>query len=392
MLPRTPGTYAINAGTEAMHTAPDHIVGNVFPPDSCTQPLCCLLHARVRPLLALPVIIAAVVLLGCGGEQSAVEDAATTSEGSTAETGDGEAACERYLKCVSDAEPAELADAVVGYGPAGTCWDGDPTLCEQACASATSMLWEARPAAHECAPCREDHECPPDTLCSEAFECVACADDSDCELGRCSDSVCVECIEGSDCQSGVCTDQVCMSCSGSADCPDGHDCTAGVCLQPLFPLGNATWDYRFTKTGTGDAAPFYLCQDTETVESTVFAGYTRYNWYCAGPSGSAISSRLRRGEGDEVLTLLSDGTEAVFIDMQLEEGHEWTGLDGVSLRWLAHTQVSVPAGEFDDCWVREADDGATRTFCRGVGLVRAMRVDSSGDNGFVAELLSYDPK
>lgn len=91
-------------------------------------------------------------------------------------------------------------------------------------------------------------------------------------------------------------------------------------------------------------------------------------------------------DGDEA-ELDYQGGWIVVLDVPVEDGHTWTSTGPVSYTWRAVDPVSVPAGTFDDCWMREQNVTYTAysIFCRGVGMVRDYSEDLAG-SGWDAQL------
>lgn len=90
-------------------------------------------------------------------------------------------------------------------------------------------------------------------------------------------------------------------------------------------------------------------------------------------------------DGDRVYAYVL-GAWRLSLDAPVAEGHTWT--DGVlSYRWVDTGTVSVPAGDFDECWslVTQAAYDSHTVFCRGVGPVHWHYEDGFG-NGYDAVL------
>ena len=78
-------------------------------------------------------------------------------------------------------------------------------------------------------------------------------------------------------------------------------------------------------------------------------------------------------QGDKVIAFPVDGGAAtgVVLDAPVEEGHTWNyGGTGLQFVWHSVGTLSVPAGQFSDCWARAYVTGSQSRFiyCRGVGL------------------------
>ncbi len=272
-------------------------------------------------------------------------------------------------------------------------------------------MWRGNACSPEslaCVDCyMDDTQCADGTHCAADSTCVECLSDAHCGTGSCLDRACVPCVEDAQCQTGHCKNNACVECvldehcasercalgvcepCKEWDCPDAKMCaSSGECEDPLLPFADATWTYRMTKAGTGEAPPFHFCQDEEYIHGFLSGPNFRMTWFCASSNGGSVENVFRRGDEDQLRNDYYGGSETMFLDMPLEIGHEGTSIDGSTLRWSAHGQVTTPAGTFDDCWTREDEDSNTYTFCRGVGLTRAVQVDASGYNGFIAELAS----
>ena len=98
-------------------------------------------------------ILALVFLAACGQPSSDVAPPSTNEATPLDPKGSkGSELCNAYLQCAAAALPHTLADVQADYGPDGTCWDGDPELCEQACEG----MFEAAQAVSDAPECWPD--------------------------------------------------------------------------------------------------------------------------------------------------------------------------------------------------------------------------------------------
>jgi hypothetical protein len=82
---------------------------------------------------------------GCGADDSANDTDATP-------TGTDRSACEAYIDCVAEVEPANAGQAVDDYGAESSCWTNadQAEACREACASAMAELHLAAPSSEAC--------------------------------------------------------------------------------------------------------------------------------------------------------------------------------------------------------------------------------------------------
>jgi Cys-rich repeat protein len=148
---------------------------------------------------------------------------------------------------------------LAAYGDQGNCWtQGQPTLCESACAAGLAQSHKAFPAAEVCNHCQTSADCPSSEPACDAATgaCVACLVDSDCsshDAPACAGHRCVACTQDAHCsspQAPACNTatSTCVQCTKSADCgffgevcdPGSHscrgcqsdaECPGGVCAS-----------------------------------------------------------------------------------------------------------------------------------------------------------------
>lgn len=100
-------------------------------------------------------------------------------------TGDAEShrICDLYLNCLAVIAPTELPDAQQGFGPNGTCWQGDAGSAQQcisACQDGLETWHEYDPSEPLCWLCQAPTDCPEGQMCEggecEAAPVVGCGD------------------------------------------------------------------------------------------------------------------------------------------------------------------------------------------------------------------------
>lgn len=97
-------------------------------------------------------------------------------------------------------------------------------------------------------------------------------------------------------------------------------------------------------------------------------------------------STARQAIDGDIIEQYSEPEAEWFVSYQapLENGFEWSPLEGTTLRWEEVGSLTVPAGTFEDCWHRViVGTIAQNTYCAGVGMVR------SETEAYIAELGSY---
>ena len=111
----------------------------------------------------------------------------------------------------------------------------------------------------------------------------------------------------------------------------------------------------------------------ESGEGLSFDGHmgTLYRTFCGE------EPFLLEGEGDDLTAHeISDGELVpppfVYIRSPVVDGAMWDSGRGDRYTWQEVTEpLETPAGTFEACWHRQGSD-TRMTYCRGVGLVRAL--------------------
>lgn len=184
-----------------------------------------------------------------GGSETADAETAnpTTGDPTTGSTGDptggGEShrICDLYLNCLAVIAPTELPDAQQGFGPNGTCWQGDEASAQQciaACQSGLETWHNYDPSEPACWLCQAPTDCPEGQVC-EVGECkpgavTGCGDgvvdpDEICDGQPGCDADCLgpaQCspLTGAGCKDG----EMCLFTAGS-----DPKCTASAALPQL---------------------------------------------------------------------------------------------------------------------------------------------------------------
>lgn len=103
-----------------------------------------------RPFFAL--VVSGIV--ACSSSPSGQRDSAATGDANHADLGriTPSPACDRYLSCLSAAEPEQFPAALLVYKPDGPCWQSASAAakCETACKEAYSKLAKLYPKKTEC--------------------------------------------------------------------------------------------------------------------------------------------------------------------------------------------------------------------------------------------------
>ncbi len=165
--------------------------------------------------------------------------------------------------------------------------------------------------------------------------------------------------------------------------------TGVLTQQNLLPLmvGNS-WTYQIHNFGTGQSG-CTSSTDTITVQSSsVIQNNTVFylNTLC-GAAGDLLA--LSPSPNTEEVLEYSDPDWSAWLDLPVQDGHTWTSA-GKTYTWGSILGlVSVPSGNYNDCWTRnEATSGLTYSvFCRQVGMVIYQTDDGNG-NGWSARLQS----
>lgn len=147
--------------------------------------------------------------------------------------------------------------------------------------------------------------------------------------------------------------------------------------QPLLPLvpGHRS-SFVFSPINPGEPMTDTCEKPTTSVESgegLSFDGHTGnlYRTFCA------TEPFLIEGEGDDLTAYETKKGVLVlpafaYIHSPVETGEMWDSGRGDMYTWQAVAAPLVtPAGTFDACWNRQGTDTLV-TYCRGVGLVRAI--------------------
>ncbi len=90
-------------------------------------------------------ILAPLAMCGCPADSDDDDDVVAPIEQSEA--------CEGYLECVLDVEPATVGELLESYGPDGNCWESQESadLCTEACEQAVVSLADLHPDSTVCA-------------------------------------------------------------------------------------------------------------------------------------------------------------------------------------------------------------------------------------------------
>lgn len=144
----------------------------------------------------------------------------------------------------------------------------------------------------------------------------------------------------------------------------------------LFPVeAGRVWTYDVSTFGG-----FPVCapgtHDEAAGDAMVVGGREAFEVtsFCPAAGTSVISV-----DGD-VVDLYYQGGWIRTLDTPVEEGHSWTSTGAIQYVWRDEGSVTVPAGQFEDCWRREqvVNYSAYTIFCRGVGAVRHYSMDLAG--------------
>ena len=175
--------------------------------------------------------------------------------------------------------------------------------------------------------------------------------------------------------------------AGGFNVDGGADGGGGsVLAQAIDPIAPGySWTYDVTVAGTYPSCSNGSSTGSVTQESTL-GGKDAFlvSSFCAG-----IGSIWYSADGDRVYEW--DGSNwLIAIDSPVEDGHTWT-TSNVTYVWKKIGSLTVKAGTFADCWEIDAQGAApyyAATLCRGVGPVKWHVRDTSGNNGYDAELTS----
>jgi hypothetical protein len=169
------------------------------------------------------------------GTGSASSDGGVTSSSTSA---DPHAACDAYLKCVTDAEPTALPEAIQAYGPNGSCWSGGAQIasdCDAACASSMSQVSAAFPHFASCAGAGGSvvgsGDTTPDASANSGSGSIATgpAFGFDDACSNCAQDSCASdentCLASSACESVM---QCMTACDGVVSCKNACESSAGT--------------------------------------------------------------------------------------------------------------------------------------------------------------------
>lgn len=134
----------------------------------------------------------------------------------------GGAICPRYLACAAVAAPEALPSLQQGYGPSGTCWKADPTMCETACRAGLDSLRRTTGANKPECGCRDDGECTnaSNPVCDlMSGRCAACSGTKGCMKDR------TACVREYD-DNNKRFNYSCVACSGQPG-------SESVCIDPF---------------------------------------------------------------------------------------------------------------------------------------------------------------
>lgn len=153
----------------------------------------------------------------------------------------------------------------------------------------------------------------------------------------------------------------------------------------LLPLAvGRTWTYQVT--GLGSFPTCTTGTHSQTVTGQKIMGKVQglqMAWVCEN-----TQPNLYNVNGDVVRTYAHGSVWLSVLDQPVNEGHTWTS-GARNFVWHQAGSVSVPAGNFGDCWMRQNTvvNVSYATFCRGVGMVLTHQEDANG-NGWDGQLIS----
>jgi hypothetical protein len=167
--------------------------------------------------------------------------------------------------------------------------------------------------------------------------------------------------------------------SGSAGAASGSAGAASSPLadQPLQPLiAGRVSSFAFSSIDAGRSMTGTCPNPTTSMESgegLSFDGHmgTLYRTFCAE------EPFLLEGTGDDLTAYeINDGEllpqPVAYIQSPVVSGEMWDSGRGDRYTWQELTEpLETPAGTFEACWHRDGAD-TRMTYCRGVGLVRAL--------------------
>ncbi|TPV92462.1 MAG: hypothetical protein B7733_25630 [Myxococcales bacterium FL481] len=167
-------------------------------------------------------------------------------------------------------------------------------------------------------------------------------------------------------------------------------------LASLYPLRvGAWWRYRIT----ADEGADQFCSPgewTSTVEDEAPHEDGGSTFLKSGVCSTERWHYYATADQVRYRSAMSDTTPwSVFLDLPPEAGHVWEPIPGgpATFEWQPVESVTVPAGTFDNCWLRATHNGALAAadwvFCPEVGLVHVFG-DVGSVGTFQAELLSFE--
>ncbi len=147
----------------------------------------------------------------------------------------------------------------------------------------------------------------------------------------------------------------------------------------MLAVGN---QWKYTVTGDGlDCPTGSVSTKVESLQP--FQGHDAYQVrdFCTPDQLTAFSY-----DGDTLLQYFPPTEWLEVMASPVEDGTSWTFAPGTTITWHATASITVPAGTFNDCFMRTVSDspGLQATFCPGVGQVRRV------NDGYTAVLESYE--
>ncbi len=97
-------------------------------------------------------------------------------------------------------------------------------------------------------------------------------------------------------------------------------------------------------------------------------------------------SFLAYDEGD-VIQWYENSRWLATLKAPLQEGFTWVATERYTFQWSFVSDITVPAGSFQDCWARESvppSPLSRNVYCPGVGPVRRENAD------LIVELASFE--
>lgn len=174
-------------------------------------------------------------------------------------------------------------------------------------------------------------------------------------------------------------------------------CGGAVNYYPLA-VGNV-WDYIMTMTMTTptDTLEATGSQNDEITEETtlddgteVFEQVTITTIF--DPDTSVDTTIMYIEETDDYIRGYDSKDDTIpdtFAELPIEDGNTWDVNDDMSAVVLGKVDVSVPAGDYDDCWeigYIHDNDTTYDYFADGVGMVRAYTEFTDTDTTYTYEM------